>query len=126
MKRVIVAGSRGFNDKSFAYRVLDALYSEEPIEVVSGGAAGADWIGESWSKDRQGLNPTVMRPEYDKYPKRQAPIIRNADMAEYAIANGGESGLVLLWDGRSSGSKNMLENAYRAGITEIHIYRRKK
>ena len=122
--RIIVAGSRGLNNDKWVFSVLDKLFGWELVQIISGGAAGADRAGERWAR-RQGLVPTVMKPDYDKYPKKQAPKIRNGDMAEYAMKSE-KRALVLFWDGKSRGSKDMLEKAYRAGIEEIHIYRYRK
>lgn len=48
--RVIVAGSRTFSDYALLCAWLDVLkYEYESIEVVSGGAPGADTLGERWA-----------------------------------------------------------------------------
>lgn len=41
--------------------------------------------------------------------------IRNAEMAEYADA------VILMWDGKSKGTLNMLNTAHKKGL-EIYVY----
>lgn len=118
MKFVIIAGSRGFSDKKFAVDVLDRLFAGEEVMVISGGACGADRIGEDWAKV-QGAKVARCLPNYEEYGKG-APLVRNQTMADMANT------LVLFWDGKSRGSKDMLTRAYRSGIQEIHIYRYSK
>mgnify|MGYP003653302464 FL=1 len=44
--KVIIAGSRDFKDYSFLKKIVDKLYINGGIEIVSGGAEGADSLGE--------------------------------------------------------------------------------
>lgn len=54
MFKVIVAGSRGFNDNELLSRKLDSILKNKTnVEIVSGGAKGADCWGE-WYADRKG------------------------------------------------------------------------
>ena len=50
MKKVIIAGSRSFNDYTLLKTELDKLFVE-PFIVVSGGAKGADSLGERWAEE---------------------------------------------------------------------------
>lgn len=72
-------------------------------EVVSGTARGADSYGEEWAKAN---NIPIKRfpADWDGLG-RGAGHIRNAQMADYADA------LLLVWQGTSPGSKNMLARA---------------
>lgn len=105
--RVIVAGSQTFTDYALLERVLDAmpLFTRSPV-VISGGAIGADKLGERYARER-GLS-VILVPVYDylwkKYGKPAGPR-RNALMADLATH------VVVFWNGRSPGSRSMIEIA---------------
>ncbi len=81
-------------------------------EIVSGAAKGVDTIGEVIGNE---FNiPVVKFPaEWDKYG-RSAGFIRNEQMAKYADA------LIAVWDGRSNGTKHMINTAKKLGL-KIYI-----
>ena len=109
--KIIVAGSRGFNNYDVLSRVLDTLtvgLDNEDLEVVSGTARGADKIGERYARDR-GISIKKFPAEWDTHGK-SAGYLRNRDMADYADA------CVVFWDGESKGSKHMIELAEKAGL----------
>jgi hypothetical protein len=104
--RVIVAGSRGFNDYNLLKLKLDSLLrskTDEEVVIVSGGAYGADQLGERYAKER-GYEVHRYIPYWDRLGKR-AGFVRNTEMADNADA------LVLFWDGESRGSEHMLNIA---------------
>jgi len=97
--RLIVAGSRTFNDEKFLFEVLDSI--QGPIvEIVSGNAEGADKLGEKYAKAR-GIDLVIFPANWKKHGKAAGPI-RNEKMAKYANA------AVVFWDGKSTGSQNMI------------------
>jgi hypothetical protein len=100
--KCIIAGSRTFTDYK---TILDAITKSqfEITEVVSGGAAGADKLGEQWALENKVLL-TIFIPDWSLYGKAAGPI-RNLQMATYAEA------LIALWDGKSKGTKNMIDTA---------------
>ena len=103
--RYIIAGGREFSD----YALMESSLKNIMIdEVVSGGASGADNLGERYAKDHR-LELTVFPAEWDKYG-RSAGYRRNAKMAEYADA------LVAFWDGESKGTKHMIDIALEKGM----------
>lgn len=112
--KTIIAGSRkgvGSND------LLDAL-SELPwtiTSVVSGGADGADSLGEAWA-DIMKL-PLEIFPADWKANKRAAGFIRNEKM----LKESGAEALLALWDGQSHGTEHMIKIAARAGLL-VHIF----
>ena len=106
--KVIVCGSRGFSDYALMKRKLDHYLSNkwgEGVEIVSGGANGADKLGELYSKER-GLDLKIMNADWDTYGK-SAGIRRNEQMGAYADA------VVAFWDGKSRGTKHMIEYAQK-------------
>lgn len=109
MFRVIIAGSRDFDDYALLQDHADYMLSrQEDIEIVSGGASGADALGERYAKDR-GYKLKIFPADWVKYGRRAGPI-RNREMAEYADA------LLAYWDGKSRGTQNMIEEARARGL----------
>ena len=54
MTKVIVAGTRTFNDYDFLKATLDNLLAGlQNIEIVSGGARGADFLGELYAMEKR-------------------------------------------------------------------------
>ena len=68
-----------------------------------GGAKGVDAMGEQWARENK-IPIKRFDPDWDKYGAGAGPE-RNRLMAEYAEA------LIVLWDGRSRGTANMIANA---------------
>jgi len=103
--KVIIAGSRSITDEN---EVVQAIVDSGFMitEVVSGGARGVDRIGEKWAQ-MMGIPVTRFIPDWEHLGK-SAGHTRNHDMAVYV---GSQGGLILVWDGMSSGSKNMLQHA---------------
>ena len=100
MEKIILAGSRQFQN----YKRLCQVCSQEiilPVEVISGGAIGADQLGELYAK-LQGHKLRRFLPNWAKYGKAAGPI-RNQLMADYADR------AILFWDGRSRGTLHLIE-----------------
>ena len=77
-------------------------------EIVSGGAKGADALGERYGRENQ-IPIKRFLPDWQKYDKLAGPI-RNKAMAEYADM------AIIFWDGKSKGTKSMISEARRAKI----------
>ena len=117
MYKVIVAGSRDFNNYELLKEKLDLyLQNKESVEIISGGARGADRLGERYARE-SGKVCTLSRMEaqWNRYGK-SAGAIRNRQMGDVADA------LVLFWDGSSPGSKDMLGVALDKGL-DVRIVR---
>ena len=105
--RVIIAGGREIHDYSKLLEAIDEC--QFPIAtVVSGGARGADALGERYAEEMN-LKLNLFYPNWDLHGK-SAGHIRNRKMAENADA------LIALWDGESRGTKNMIETAHKLGL----------
>lgn len=103
----IIAGGRDFDDYDF---LCDSLM-EIPWElscIVSGKARGADHLGELWAEESK-VAVASFPADWDKHGKA-AGHIRNREMAEYSDA------LVAFWDGKSRGTRNMIETAAKMGL----------
>ena len=81
-------------------------------EVVSGGAGGVDKLGELWA-ERNRVTCRRFLANWGKYGK-SAGMRRNEEMARYAVEKRG--GCIAIWDGKSVGTKNMIETAQRYGL----------
>jgi hypothetical protein len=110
-RKIIVAGGRDFDNYEWVERDLDNLtlnYDWSEVEIVSGGARGADRLGEQYAKTR-GCKLTKFPADWDKHGK-SAGFIRNKQMAEYGTH------LMAYWDGKSRGTKNMIEEAQKLDL----------
>ena len=111
MFRLIVAGSRDFDDYDLlSERLSFFLASKDPreVKIVSGGAKGADALGERFAEEH-GIQLKVFRAEWDLHGRSAGPI-RNVAMAKYADA------LVAFWDGQSKGTAHMIKMARKKGL----------
>ena len=109
--RVIIAGCRDFNDYELLREKCDHMLSKKKdthkVIIVSGHAAGADALGEVYALERG--------YELETYPAdwsrgRMAGPLRNEKMARVSDA------LIAFWDGKSRGTKNMIDLANMKGI----------
>jgi len=102
--RVIVAGGRDFFDYQLLKSKLDTLLSQKNnVVIVSGGAKGADSLGEKYAREHN-LLISHYPALWDKHGTR-AGYIRNEEMAKNADA------VVCFWDGLSSGTQHMIDTA---------------
>lgn len=109
--KVIVAGSRGFDNYELLCRKLDLILSrQKEIEIICGEARGADALGRRYAEEH-GHKVLSFPAQWDKFGK-SAGYRRNADMAKVADA------LVAFWDGSSKGTQHMI-NLMRDKPTRI-------
>jgi hypothetical protein len=102
--KLAVVGSRGFNDYELLKSKLDKIHSVKPISViVSGGAQGADSLGERWARENR-IEILIFLPEWDKYGK-SAGYKRNVQIIESADA------VIAFWDGESKGTQHSINIA---------------
>ena len=108
--KVIIAGGRDFSDYNLLREKCDKILSQvkEDIIVVSGTALGADTLGEKYALER-GYQIVYFPANWRLYG-RGAGHVRNREMAEYA------NSLIAFWDGKSPGTKNMIETAEKSGL----------
>lgn len=115
---ILVVGSRTFDDYDMLKKTLDRLLnSVENIEIVSGGARGADSLAERYAKEK-GFSLKVFYANWNKYGK-SAGYRRNAEMHQY-ISMYPERICVAFWDGKSKGTAHNFELAKRYN-TNIEI-----
>ncbi len=122
-KRIIVPGSKSFNNYPLEERVLNELLPQygEDIEIVSGHAEGADRFGEIYA-ERHNIKCAVFPAQWEKYGKKAGPI-RNSQMIKYAKEQ--EPAIIAFWNGHSKGTLDTLVKAMNDSIpTTIIIYNR--
>lgn len=105
--KVVIAGSRSITDyETVRLAVRESGFSI--TEVVSGGAAGVDRLGERYAFDWD--IPLKRFPaDWSKHGKA-AGAIRNGEMSRYAQA------LIAIHDGESRGTADMIRQAKKEGL----------
>ena len=105
--KLIIAGSRDFNNYEYLVDVLERS-GFEVQEVVCGMARGADLLGKRWA-DERGITVKEFPADWNSYGKR-AGFIRNEQMAYYG------TDLLAFWDGESRGTKHTIGLANKVGL----------
>lgn len=102
--KVIIAGSRMYNNDAFIERIINQLEDEfgDTLELVSGTANGPDTVAINYAKKR-GIVCHEFPADWDKFGKSAGPR-RNEEMAGFADA------LIAFHCLDSKGTKNMIEN----------------
>lgn len=103
--KLIVAGGRDFVNTQVMITVLMDLVEKGKIdpnpELVCGMARGADMLAYSlWANHNMKIH--TFPADWKAHP-RSAGYIRNADMGNFADV------LVAFWDGKSKGTKHMID-----------------
>lgn len=104
--KLIVAGGRDFSDYELMRESIAEFIRENnlsKIEIVSGGARGADSMGEEYA-EYYGHSKHVIQADWNLHGKA-AGYIRNMEMSDYA------DGCIVFWDESSKGSKHMIDIA---------------
>ena len=158
MLRIVIAGSRFFNDYKTLEKVtikklfeLNKMYPQlnlltidrennlykinrENLEIISGMASGADSLAVQFANnyslklvefpadwDNLEVYPCkIMENSHGRY-NALAGHNRNRAMAEYATSDDNFGVLILFWDGKSKGSKNMKNQAVIFGMKIFEI-----
>ena len=114
--KVVIAGGRDFNDFPRLCDVMDKLLERQikvnKIIIISGGARGADTLGERYARLRN-FGVIKMKADWSKDGKR-AGFIRNKEMLNIA------DGVVCFWDGKSRGTEHMV-NITKGSLKHLRI-----
>ena len=116
--RIIIAGSRIFDDYDFLRRkccsIIGDLYDElldnnlnSNIEIISGQAKGTDKLGERFAKEFD-FRIKLFPANWESCGK-SAGYKRNVEMSDYAKKDNGV--LIAFWDEKSPGTKHMIDIA---------------
>jgi hypothetical protein len=109
LMRVIIAGSRHIRNRPFVEQCIAWAREYAGInvtEVIGGLAPGPDTIGQQWAADN-GIPFHGFPANWAK--GLDAGLIRNCKMRAYG------EGLIAVWDGRSTGTKHMIEQMVTYG-----------
>ncbi len=111
--KTIIAGSRNLNATMNDLITAIEKAGFPVTEVVSGNSGNIDKLGEQWAKAVK-LPITQFNAAWQAYGKSAGPR-RNRQMAEYAEA------LIVLWDGKSRGTLNMIKEATKRKLS-VYIH----
>jgi hypothetical protein len=130
--RIIIAGGRDFQDYELVKTTFFKVIEDAEIvvmdsitelfkcfEIVSGNAEGADELGERLAYSC-GFKLKIFPARWDVHGG-SAGYIRNEEMALYAKTDRQKGMLIAFWDGKSSGTKNMIENAKKHGLETVIV-----
>lgn len=107
--KIIIAGSRNFDNEALLFQKCGSIISKNSVtEIISGNSKGADQLGEKFA-NLNCISVTKFIPNWQLYGKG-AGEKRNIEMAKYA------NGLIAFWDGKSKGTKNMIEIAKKHNL----------
>ena len=94
---------------------METVLSKYQItSVISGTAKGADALGERWAQEND-ISISRKPADWKTYGKK-AGFLRNTEMAEEA---GSDGLLCAFWDGKSKGTKHMIDIAKSKGLTVL-------
>lgn len=115
--KTIIAGCRGIPSVKAQCLVSEAIaasgWSGEITEIIHGAASGID---RAAGVIATGIWPvTAMPADWNAHGRAAGPI-RNRAMAQQADA------LIAVWDGKSRGTRNMIETARELGL-RVFIFR---
>ena len=106
--RLAVVESPSFSDYALMCEVLDRF---EIIEVISGGARGADSLAERYARER-GLLIKVFPTDWSRHGKAAGPLPNRLVVADEVVA---------FWDERSRGTQHTIGLARTAGkVVYLH------
>lgn len=97
--KIAVIGGRDFNNDTLLNNTMDTYKSKISV-LVSGGARGADSMGENWAK-RNNIPTDIYIPNWNKFGK-SAGFIRNKDIINNCDI------VIAFWDGKSKGTANSI------------------
>lgn len=109
MIKVIIAGSRGFNDYKLLATTCDhMLQNHRDVEIVSGGAAGADKLGELYA-EQYGYEIKQFIPDWSANGNA-AGYMQSQVIVNYADA------LIVFWNGEDKETLYLIQIAKYAAI----------
>ena len=106
--RVIIAGTRSI---SLTIEEIEAIVQESGFTItrlVSGMAKGVDTSGVGWARSKN-IQVLPYPANWSLHGEKAGPM-RNSEMAKAAEA------LILIWNGESHGSADMLRKALKRGL----------
>ena len=96
--KLAIIGSRSFSDYKLLCKEL-APYKLRITKVISGGAKGADLLGERWAQENN-IETLIFLADWSK--GKGAGFARNFDIIKNADC------VIAFWDGLSNGTKHSI------------------
>ncbi len=116
MKRIVIAGTRNFNNyciaKEYITQCIKSENTDDSITILSGGCKGADKLGERYAAEHR-YTLEIYKADWKRYGKAAGPI-RNQKMARDADI------VICFWNGKSRGTKSMIDFA-KANDKRVYI-----
>lgn len=116
MFKLIIAGGRNYADYPKVQQQALAFLKErglDTVTIVSGGAKGADALGEQFAKEN-GFPIERHNADWNQHGRAAGPI-RNKQMAKTA------DGLLAFWDGTSKGTMSMINLGHRHDLDVVVV-----
>lgn len=112
--KIIIAGTRTADNYRDVHEGIRCLTKgETPELILTGGATGADELGRKYAEINN-LPHLKIKAKWESYGRSAGPI-RNAELVKQATH------LLALWDGKSKGTKSIIEQAKKAGLKILVI-----
>ena len=129
-KRLIlgIAGTRTFGDRGMLHDALSDLEKKYKVIAVHLGSViskrgvttrpGANNLAFEWALSKKGRKTYTYYAEFDEYGK-VAGLMRNTDQIKGMLKDteARRKLLLVFWNGKSTGTKDIIKKAKRAGIT---------
>lgn len=97
--KLAIVGSRTFADKEIFDKCMSTIMEKyDVIEIISGGAKGADTFGEQYATENN-IPKKIYKPDWEKYGKK-AGFLRNHTIIKACDV------CLALWDGNSNGTRH--------------------
>lgn len=108
--KVIVAGSRTITDYEIVRKTINEARQNglEISAIIEGGASGVDALAARYAEEH-GIKHIRVPADWGRY-RQGAGRKRNELMAEMGDA------LIAIWDGKSQGTRHMIECADKKGL----------
>ena len=106
--KLLIAGSRSIKEYDLEKHIPNGI-----TMIITGGADGIDILAEQYA-DKKRISKLILRPQYNLYG-RSAPLKRNEKMVELCDV------ALIIWDGKSRGTKYTLEYAEKLGKKVILV-----
>ncbi len=113
--KLAIVGSRNIVDSGMCHKAWKRLHKEEyesVTHIITGDCTGIDAQARNMARSLDWAELIVHEADWDKYPKAAGPI-RNQKIIDDADM------LIVIWDGKSRGSKDTILKAVKKGIPII-------
>jgi len=109
--KLIITGSLDFTDDTYLRHTIKKICSEyDLLEIVCGTEnRGINWVAKSLAVEL-GIPIKEFAVDENRYGRR-AGFVRNELMIAYGTA------LLVIWDGKSPGTKHMINTALKQGLS---------